>query len=330
MTEIKVSIICSVFNHGKYIRRCLEGFVSQKTDFNYEVLIHDDASTDNSAQVIREFEEKYPEIIKPIYQTENQFSKKIPINITYQFPRVKGKYIAICEGDDYWIDEYKLQKQVDYMDAHPDCTFCFTNGYIEDISDNGKMRDFIPYNSEDAAVYTGESREYTLYDMNEMTFVPTASYLMPTETLNRIIPWTRERCPTADLRWRLYATACGYAYYLNDKTCVYRQNVSGSAMTTWKSYDRRQAYSHNEKIVNMILKLDELFDGKYQREVEKLAYPYIRGMIFSASSFKALKPDMHKRVYKSLPASLRARCVIKILIPNFVWKMIRKIKKGVR
>ena len=162
MTEIKVSIICSVFNHGKYIRRCLEGFVSQKTNFNYEVLIHDDASTDNSAQVIREFEEKYPEIIKPIYQTENQFSKKIPINITYQFPRVKGKYIAICEGDDYWVDEYKLQKQVDYMDAHPDCTFCFTNGYIEDISDNGKMRDFIPYNSEDAAVYTGESREYAL------------------------------------------------------------------------------------------------------------------------------------------------------------------------
>ncbi len=330
MTEIKVSIVCAVYNHGEYIRRCLEGFVSQKTDFAYEVLIHEDASTDNSAQIVREFEEKYPDIIKPIYQTENQYSKGVPISLKYQFPRVLGKYVAFCEGDDYWIDEQKLQKQVDYMETHPDCTFCFTNGYIEDLADNGKMRDFVPYNDDDAATYTDESRVYTLDDMHEMTFVPTASYLMPAEILHRILPWIQEKCPTGDLRWRLYATACGYSYYLKDKTCVYRQNVPGSAMTRWKKYTKRQMYVHNQRIVNMILKLNELFDGKYEAAVEKISYRYIRGLLFSASSFKVFKSDINKRVYKTLAFSQKVKCVVKILTPEFALKLIRKIKKEVR
>ena len=86
----------------------------QKTDFPFEILIHDDASTDGTADIIREYEAKYPDIIKPIYQTENQYSKGIKVSQVYQFPRAKGKYIALCEGDDYWTDPYKLQKQVDF------------------------------------------------------------------------------------------------------------------------------------------------------------------------------------------------------------------------
>ena len=131
MEEIKVSVMCLVYNHGKYLRDCLEGILMQRTDFAYEILLHDDASTDNSADILREYEAKYPNVVKPIYQTENQYSRSIPISFTYQYPRAQGKYIALCEGDDYWIDPYKLQKQVDYMESHPDCTFCFTNGYID-------------------------------------------------------------------------------------------------------------------------------------------------------------------------------------------------------
>jgi glycosyltransferase involved in cell wall biosynthesis len=97
----------------------------QKTNFPIEVLIHDDASTDGTADIIREYEQKYPEIIKPIYQTENQFSKGMPISRRYIFPRVQGKYLAICEGDDYWTDEYKLQKQVDFLEANEDFSICF-------------------------------------------------------------------------------------------------------------------------------------------------------------------------------------------------------------
>ncbi|MEG2599777.1 MAG: glycosyltransferase [Muribaculaceae bacterium] len=121
-----VSIVCDVYNHGPYLRQCLEGFMMQQTSFQFEVLIHDDASTDDSAEVIREYEKKYPHVIKPIYQSENQYSQGISIWQTYQFSRAQGKYIALCEGDDYWTDPLKLQKQVDFLEAHPDYGMCYT------------------------------------------------------------------------------------------------------------------------------------------------------------------------------------------------------------
>ena len=119
--EIVVSTYCLAYNHEKFIRDALEGFVSQKTNFRYEVLVHDDASTDGTARIIREYEEKYPDIIKPIYQKENQYSKGIDIVGTIITPRLKGTYIAICEGDDYWTDPEKLQRQVDILEAMPSC-----------------------------------------------------------------------------------------------------------------------------------------------------------------------------------------------------------------
>ena len=117
---IKVSVICLAYNHEKYIRKCLDGFVMQKTNFKFEALVHDDASTDKTAEIIREYEEKYPDIIKPVYQTENQHSKKISIFTTFLAPNARGEYLAWCEGDDCWTDPGKLQKQVDFLDAHPD------------------------------------------------------------------------------------------------------------------------------------------------------------------------------------------------------------------
>lgn len=124
---ILVSVSCITYNHEKYIRECLEGFIMQKTNFTFEILIHDDASTDKTADIIREYEVKYPEIIKPIYQSENQHSKGITISSTYNWPRAKGKYIAMCEGDDYWTDPLKLQKQVDFLENNKEYGMVHTN-----------------------------------------------------------------------------------------------------------------------------------------------------------------------------------------------------------
>lgn len=129
-----VSICCLAYNHAPYIRQCLEGFVMQKTNCPIEVLIHDDASTDGTQDIIKEYEAKYPDIIKPIYQKENQYSKGVKVSLVYNFSRAKGKYIAMCEGDDYWTDPYKLQKQVDFLESHPDYVMCSHrfNQYIQD------------------------------------------------------------------------------------------------------------------------------------------------------------------------------------------------------
>lgn len=117
---ILVSISCITYNHAPYIRQCLDGFLMQQCNFDYEILIHDDASTDGTQEIIREYQEKYPDIIKPLIQKENQWSKGIrSMNATFNFPRAQGKYIALCEGDDYWTDPYKLQKQVDFLEANP-------------------------------------------------------------------------------------------------------------------------------------------------------------------------------------------------------------------
>lgn len=117
--EPLVSICCFAYNHKKYITKCMEGFLIQQTNFPFEVIIHDDASTDNTADIIREYSAKYQEFFSPIYQTVNQCSiergrvSKIVYNLA------KGKYIAFCEGDDYWTDPFKLQRQVDFLEANP-------------------------------------------------------------------------------------------------------------------------------------------------------------------------------------------------------------------
>lgn len=126
--ELMVSIQCITYNHELYIRQCLEGFVMQKTNFQFEVIVHDDASTDGTAAIIREYTEKYPDIIKPIYETENQYSKHDGSLQHIMNAHTHGKYVALCEGDDYWIDPYKLQKQVDFLETHTEygmvCTSC--------------------------------------------------------------------------------------------------------------------------------------------------------------------------------------------------------------
>ena len=120
-----VSVCCITYNHAKYIRDAIEGFLNQKTTFLFEILIHDDASTDNTAQIIREYELQYPQLIFPIYQKENQFSKGNSNNtLKFNVPRARGKYIALCEGDDYWTDPNKLQKQVNFLETNPDYSLC--------------------------------------------------------------------------------------------------------------------------------------------------------------------------------------------------------------
>lgn len=125
MTKPVISICCLAYNHEPYIRQALDGILMQKTEFPFEVIIHDDASTDHTAEIIREYEEKYPDIIKPIYQEKNQYSQRIKISKTWIFPRVQGKYIALLDCDDFWTDPYKLQRQVSYMEIHPECSGTF-------------------------------------------------------------------------------------------------------------------------------------------------------------------------------------------------------------
>lgn len=126
-----VSICCLTYNMEKYIRQTLESFLMQSTTFPFEIIIHDDASTDNTREIIEEYASKYPAIIKTILQEENMHSKSgFNFQYTDVFPNAIGKYIAYCDGDDYWIDPLKLQKQVDYLESNPDYGLVHTKAVI--------------------------------------------------------------------------------------------------------------------------------------------------------------------------------------------------------
>lgn len=163
--QVLVSIKCLAYNHEPYIRECLEGFVMQKTNFRFEAIVHDDASTDGTADIIREYAEKYPDIIKPIFETENQYSKHDGSLGRIMNEACTGKYIAMCEGDDYWTDPLKLQKQVDFLEEHEDYSMCFQAAEIKNETSVKK-------------IITCESvaeREYFANDFFPGWVVPTAS-----------------------------------------------------------------------------------------------------------------------------------------------------------
>jgi glycosyltransferase involved in cell wall biosynthesis len=212
-----VSICCLTYNHEPYIKQCLDGFLMQ-TGVNFEVLIHDDASTDGTASLIKEYEAKYPEIIKPIYQTENQYSKGVRPTFKFNFPRAKGEYIAFCEGDDYWTEPNKLQKQVDFLEANKDYVMCFTDRYFL----NSRIGKIV----ETPFFYKEEQKTFTLRNIN--IYAPTLTRLFRNigipDHKNIIIN------DTVHLTW---LANYGKLMYFREKTGVYRYNGLGAG--TWSS-----------------------------------------------------------------------------------------------
>lgn len=146
---LMVTIRCLTYNHEPYIRQCLEGFIMQKTNFRFEAIVHDDASTDGTAAIIREYAVKYPDIIKPIFETENQYSKHDGTIRRILDEHTHGKYVALCEGDDYWIDPYKLQKQVDFLESHLECGMCYM-----------RIRKYYQKNNRFGDIWGGESTTF--------------------------------------------------------------------------------------------------------------------------------------------------------------------------
>ena len=136
-----ISICCITFNHQNYIAEAINSFLMQETNFPFEILIHDDASTDDTPIIIKKYEKAFPNIIKPIYQAENQYQECSLMNSRFNFPRAKGKYIALCEGDDYWTDCTKLQKQADFLEGNPNYVITYTDS--QPFDENGLIiKDF--------------------------------------------------------------------------------------------------------------------------------------------------------------------------------------------
>lgn len=221
---ITVAIHCLAYNHEPYIRECLEGFVMQKTNFKFVAIVHDDASTDRTADVIREYEAKYPEIIKPIYETENQYSKRdgsLGRIMDAAIDATGAKYVAMCEGDDYWTDPYKLQKQVDVLEKDETLMACATNCSV--VDDKGKTIEEIR-----GGVVKGDVEgRYNLrqfFDNNHQ--YPTLSVVFRNSHREEVGEKTKIMSNPYLGDWTFWiALHCfGDFYFLNEVTCAYRIN----------------------------------------------------------------------------------------------------------
>lgn len=231
-----VTIRCITYNHEPYIRQCLEGFVMQKTTFPFEAVVHDDASTDGTAEIIREYAEKYPDIIKPIYETENQYSKHNGSLTKIMDAHMRGKYIAMCEGDDYWIDPLKLQKQVDFLESHPDFGMCYTNFNL--YRQKQQKMVYSIYESLSSLYPSNFSLENYIYSQG---FACPASWLYRKELRDSFKPEIR----TLDGTFLLFAhfLYVTKVHYINEVTTVYRYHDKGvSHLNDYKSqYDRKKS-----------------------------------------------------------------------------------------
>jgi glycosyltransferase involved in cell wall biosynthesis len=241
-----VSIICSAYNHEDYIAEALDGFVMQKTSFPFEIIVHDDASTDKTASIVKDYERKFPELFSNIYQRENQFSKAIGSITKLTYTVAKGKYIALCEGDDYWIDENKLQKQVDFLESNADYCICFHRVY--------ELQDQILALSD---FNTSEKEEsYTIEDLSKGNIIHTPSVIFRNRLIEKFPDWFLHS-PINDYVLHMLNARHGKIKYLPEPMSVYRKHNQG----IWSSQTRLQ---HDG---NMVRVLSFLMQENFPREV---------------------------------------------------------------
>lgn len=318
--EYMVSICCLTYNHEPYVRQALDGFLMQKTDFKYEIVIHDDASTDQTADIIREYAAKYPDIIHPMYQTENQYSQGIsnPSGV-FNFPRVKGKYIAMCEGDDYWIDETKLQRQVDYMESHTDCRLCFHGAKI--VAEDNAFR------SKEIRPYEGDRICSPEDVIDKKANYPTASMLFYAEPAKHL-PEYYFQCPVGDIPLQIYLVDGGYAYYMDRFMSVYRQGVSVS----WTAQMERGNYEknlirHHEQMKQMFEAFEKETDYRYHKAVESATTRM--DFLTQLNTHHYREAKKYKPYYKELPFLTRVLIDVEVYIP-WLYNLMRKAWYGMK
>lgn len=305
MEQVQVSIVCNTYNHEEYIKDALDSFLMQETNFKYEVLIHDDASTDKTADIIREYEAKYPNIIKPIYQKENQYSQKKSIAI-YQYPRVKGKYIAFCEGDDYWLDPLKLQKQYDIMEAHPEIDICTHGAISVNAETKKKINNITP------------SKENRIMPMEEVImgdggYVAANSIFYRAE-LNNDIPEFRRQFKY-QYCIKLQGTIRGGMYYIADVMSAYRV-LTKSSWTRNMAQNPEKWIAFHEAKRNMFRLLDEFTEFKYTKTIQEKMDIDRFYLLLQTRQYKEARKKEYKKYYKKL--SFKQRCGI-FLRAKFPW-----------
>lgn len=254
----EISIICNTYNHEKYIAQALDGFLMQKVNVPFEILVHDDASPDGTAEIIRTYAQKHPDVVLPILQTENQASQGKAITPTFQLPRTRGKYVAFCEGDDYWSDPDKLQLQYDFMERHPEYSIC-CHAYSM-VDKDGKLIEE-RYDLDADGVVPIEK-----LIGNQLLVPHFATLFVRRECLNGYgAEFLNKHC--SDMILRLYCQAQKPIYYLNRNMSCYRRFTENS-WTVKVGQDREKFLAVLKDNAAFLERYDEYTEGRYTEAIK--------------------------------------------------------------
>lgn len=310
-----VSINCITYNHENFISKALDGFLMQKTNFEYEIIIGEDCSTDNTRVIIEKYMNQYPNIIKLITSDSNVGMSS---NNERVFKASMGKYIAICEGDDYWIDPNKLQKQVDFMKEHEECTMVFHSAKVLNVANNEEEDSINPYNK-------------TMIINNTKLFygggdnIATASILYIRDFMNKK-PAFYKASPVGDHALALLLSAHGAIGYINEVMSVRTLWVPGSWNTRYnRVIDMDKKVEHINAMERVLLMYNEYTNYRFENDIKRRV---ISGRIEMAK-LKSIPPFKDSRVNEVLK-QLKFRSQIRIKLGYYfprIYSLYNKIKK---
>ncbi len=269
---IFVTVICVTYNHQDYIKDALESFLHQQVSYKYEIVVHDDASTDQTADILREYEQRYPDKIRVIYEAVNlyqsadNFVKCIQESV---IPLIRGKYVLISEGDDYWIDETKLQRQVEYLEQHDECTMVTHNAvslHMKSTKIDIQTRYYKDKNLSPEEIIN-----------HPCGYLATASMLMRRECFE--LKGFFHEAGIGDYTRQLYCLAKGKVHYIDRIMSVYRFGHAGS----WQESQDKDSSAKFYGYLKMIRFLDKYnaytshsYDKYLRKEIQRYAHHIIR------------------------------------------------------
>lgn len=323
MSNSLLTIVINFYNHAKYVKNTIDSLLSQKTSFKFTILIHDDCSNDGTTDLLKHYYSLFPDKIELICQSENQYKKGVNVWAKYQLPLVKTKYVALCDGDDYWVDSNKLQKQVDFLEKNQDFVICYHRVYT--INERMQM-------SEEELNYLNKPHIYTIEDLANGNFMHTPSVVF--RNIQNLPKWYSE-IKVGDYPLFMLAAATGKIYYMPDFMAVYRVHSGG----IWSSINQKNRLVHWVEMLEYLIQefsdsisVNTLLRKQYSKHCSNLSVLFLEesnSEDFEKYMERAIKADSAsaKLYYNELS---RLRQVEKQIQSSYLLRLARAIDISVR
>lgn len=316
MDKIMVSINCLAYNHEKYIARALDSIIMQKVNFKYEILVHDDASDDQTAEIIKGYQAKYPELLNVIYDDENTYTKGTKI-LDENIDRARGKYIAICEGDDFWSSAHKLQRQFDFLESNPDFSLCVHASHMVNRKEK-KLRKTIRPSIGD--------KVFTIHEI-----IKTGGRLFATNSmmyrreLGRPLPEFYKISLVEDYPLMVLLALKGNVYYMDAFLSAYQLGLEQS-WTNCTYSNIEKTLNHFDHTIKMLDSLNEYSNYTLNDTIEMKKKYVLFNCHLVKKDYRAIKSSEFREIYNELCPCQKAIIEISVKLPK-LYRSLQALKR---